>query len=108
MKKLYLTLIFTLSVSLVPKMLYSQLLTEETGISLSGIGQGSVDWGDYDNNGYPDILMTGSLPTYNATIIYSNNGNNTFTEQTGIVLPGVIIGSLKWAEIGRASCRERV
>ncbi|MBK7131847.1 MAG: VCBS repeat-containing protein [Bacteroidales bacterium] len=98
MKKLYLSLIITLSVLLFPNLMYSQQFTEETGIALSGIGQGSVDWGDYDNNGYPDILMTGSLATYNATVIYSNNGNSTFTEQTGIFLPGVIISSLKWAD----------
>lgn len=103
MKKLYLSLIITLSVIIHPNLLFSQLLTEETGISLSGIGQGSVEWGDYDNNGYPDILLSGSLATYNGTIVYSNNGNNTFTEQTGIILPGVIISSLKWADFDNDS-----
>ena len=34
--------------------------------------------GDYDNDGYPDLLVTG----YGHTILYHNNGNGTFTDVT--------------------------
>lgn len=35
-----------------------------------------VAWGDYDNNGYPDLLLTHQ----NGTQLYKNNGNGTFTD----------------------------
>ena len=34
--------------------------------------------GDYDNDGYPDMLVTG----YGHAILYHNNGNGTFTDVT--------------------------
>jgi len=40
-------------------------------------GQG-VAVGDYDNDGYPDMLVTG----YAHAILYHNNGNGTFTDVT--------------------------
>ena len=33
--------------------------TEQTGIVLQGVGNSSVAWGDYDNDGDLDILLTG-------------------------------------------------
>ena len=52
--------------------------TEQTSISLPN-GRGF--WGDYDNDADLDILLIG-----NATKIYRNEGNNTFSEQTSISL----------------------
>jgi hypothetical protein len=40
-------------------------------------GQG-VAVGDYDNDGFPDLYVTG----YNSAILYHNNGNGTFTDVT--------------------------
>jgi len=68
--------------------------SEQTEISLIKIANGSVAWGDYDNDGNLDILMTGS----GASKIYRNNGNNTFTEQTGIKLTGVFYSSVAWGD----------
>ena len=45
----------------------------------------SVAWGDYDRDGDLDILLTGD----GMSKIYRNDGSNTFTEQTGIILEGV-------------------
>ncbi|MFH2049392.1 MAG: FG-GAP-like repeat-containing protein, partial [bacterium] len=73
--------------------------TEQTGISLTGVGYGSVAWGDYDNDGDLDILLTGYTDgsTY-VSKIYSNNGDNSFTEQTGISLTGVRNSSVAWGD----------
>lgn len=50
---------------------------------LLNICGGSVEWGDYDNDGSLDIVMTGtsgyqSTATYNAFVCH-NNGNDSFT-----------------------------
>ena len=74
--------------------------TEQTTIPLTGLAFGSAAWGDYDNDGDLDILLTGT-PDYGSTIItkiFRNNGNNTFTEQTSIVLPGVEFSSVEWGD----------
>jgi hypothetical protein len=72
--------------------------TEQTGISLTGVYNSSVAWGDYDNDGDLDILLTGCTGTKFISKIYKNNGNNTFTEQTGISLTGVGWSSVAWGD----------
>jgi len=53
-------------------------VTEKAGVGTEGFyGQG-VAVGDYDNDGFPDMLVTG----YGHTILYHNNGNGTFTDMT--------------------------
>ena len=63
--------------------------TEQTSIALTGIYYGSVAWGDYDNDGDLDILLSGYSDTNIISKIYRNNGDSTFTEQTSIALTGV-------------------
>ncbi len=72
---------------------------EITGTRLAGVTSGSVAWGDYDNDGLLDILIAGEFGYgFNIAKIYKNNGNGSFTEQTGIVLPGIYSCSLKWGD----------
>jgi hypothetical protein len=53
-------------------------VTDKAGVGAVGLyGQG-VAVGDYDNDGYPDMLVTG----YGHTILYHNNGDGTFTDVT--------------------------
>src|SRR5579884_2624973 len=53
-------------------------VTEKAGVGSEGLyGQGCAV-GDYDNDGYPDLYVTG----YNRAILYHNNGNGTFTDVT--------------------------
>ena len=53
-------------------------VTEKAGLGGEGhYGQG-VAVGDYDNDGYPDLYVTG----YGRAILYHNNGDGTFTDVT--------------------------
>jgi hypothetical protein len=72
--------------------------THQTNISLFPLYFGSMEWGDYDNDGYLDILQTGTNGTNRYTKIYKNNKNGTFTEQTDINLTGVSTGTAIWGD----------
>jgi hypothetical protein len=53
-------------------------VTAKAGVGGEGhYGQG-VAVGDYDNDGYPDLYVTG----YGRAILYHNNGDGTFTDVT--------------------------
>ena len=53
-------------------------VTAKAGVGGEGhYGQG-VAVGDFDNDGYPDLYVTG----YGRAILYHNNGNGTFTDVT--------------------------
>jgi enediyne biosynthesis protein E4 len=52
-------------------------VTEKAGISNSMRGMG-LAVGDYDNDGWPDIYVTG----YGASKLYRNRGNGTFMDMT--------------------------
>jgi hypothetical protein len=53
-------------------------VTEKAGLAAENhYGQG-VAVGDYDNDGYPDLYVTG----YGSAILYHNNGDGTFTDVT--------------------------
>ena len=64
---------------------------------LPGVGLGSVAWGDYNNDGYPDILLTGYTGSGYISKVYRNNGNGTFTDLNA-GLPGVYQGSVAWGD----------
>ncbi len=67
---------------------------------LAGVYYSSVAWGDYDNDTYLDILLTGKDANDNriSKIYKNNNGNGTFTEQTQIELTGVFLSSVAWGD----------
>jgi enediyne biosynthesis protein E4 len=53
-------------------------VTDKAGVGGEGhYGQG-VAVGDFDNDGYPDLYVTG----YDRAVLYHNNGNGTFTDVT--------------------------
>ncbi|QOJ30103.1 MAG: VCBS repeat-containing protein [Ignavibacteriales bacterium] len=72
--------------------------------SVPGVFTGSVSWGDYNNDGLLDILITGDrkfeLFGMNAAIaeIYKNTGGGTF-QRADITLPGMISSTGIWADI---------
>ena len=51
--------------------------TETAGVPGTGYGLGCV-WGDYDNDGFPDLYVT----QFGRNVLYHNNGNGTFTDVT--------------------------
>jgi hypothetical protein len=68
--------------------------SEQTGIALADASYSSIDWGDYNNDGYIDLIYI----TANLTRIYRNNGNNSFTLLSSTGLPAVQFGSVKWGD----------
>jgi len=47
--------------------------------NLYPLGSGDVDWGDYDNDGDLDILLTGRDASHVYTLVYRNDNNGVFT-----------------------------
>ncbi len=52
-------------------------VTDQAGVPGTGYGLGCV-WGDYDNDGFPDLLVT----QFGSNVLYHNNGDGTFTDVT--------------------------
>ncbi len=70
----------------------------DMNLGLEAIEQGSVAFVDYNNDGNLDISYTGIGATLRVTKFYTNNGDNTFTELTGVPVPGLNIGMIRWAD----------
>ena len=55
----------------------------QTNLPFMGISDGTIDWGDYDNDGDLDLLTAGTIGSYpnidTLTNVYRNNGDNSFT-----------------------------
>jgi hypothetical protein len=52
-------------------------VTEKARVPGTGYGLGCV-WGDLDNDGFPDLLVT----QYGKNVLYRNNGDGTFSDVT--------------------------
>jgi hypothetical protein len=59
--------------------------------------RGSVAWGDYDNDGRLDILLTGDTGFMDLARVYHNDGDGSFTDLcTG--LQGLLGGGAAWGD----------
>ena len=57
-----------------------------------------LDWGDYDNDGYVDLLISGADGNnWPFTAVYKNNGDGTFTD-IHANLPQTKLGSATWGD----------
>ncbi len=68
---------------------------------LPGISDSSIAWGDYDNDGRLDILMTGTTNYLNGESgaiaqVWRNTGNGFSNINAG--LPGVVFGTAAWGD----------
>jgi hypothetical protein len=64
---------------------------------LPAVAEGSAAWGDYDNDGKLDILLTGSSGSVSISKIYRNEGNGVFTD-INAGLTGVFYSCLAWGD----------
>lgn len=63
-----------------------------------GVSLGSVAWGDYDNDGDPDLLISGQIAPYvPVTLLYRNDGSSAFTN-INTDLPGLFTSSVAWGD----------
>jgi photosystem II stability/assembly factor-like uncharacterized protein len=69
---------------------------------LKDVNYGSLDWGDYDNDGDLDLLLSGIYENdTSGTLIakiYRNDGNDIFIE-TSTILNGFGFGFIKWGDL---------
>ncbi len=67
------------------------------GAGLPGVSFSSVAWGDYDNDGDLDILLTGDTGSGYIARVYRNDGGGTFADASA-ALPGVAHSSVAWGD----------
>lgn len=86
----------------------SLLLFEEINTNLPGVSVNSADWGDYDGDGDPDILLAGcgtpgtmlSCQGNYLARVYRNDGNGVFTNiNAGLI--GVWRAAAAWGDYDR-------
>jgi len=68
----------------------------DTAAGLPGVDYSSVAWGDFDNDGDLDILLTGSSDSGKISRVYRNDGG-VFTD-IAVPLTGVWNGSAAWGD----------
>jgi sialidase-like protein/VCBS repeat protein len=70
---------------------------QDSGIQLAAVDVGSVAWGDYDNDGDLDLIVTGQADTNQVTELYRNVGGTNFvTVNSG--LPAVNGSAVAWGD----------
>jgi hypothetical protein len=75
-------------------------MTASVAPSLPGVADGSVAWGDYDNDGRLDFLLTGRPSGSSVSQVWRNTGSG-FSNVTASVtpgLPGVYYSSVAWGD----------
>lgn len=64
---------------------------------LRGVFASSVAWGDFDNDGDLDLLLTGNTGLFPVSSVYRNNGDGTFTDILADLV-GVDHSSVDWGD----------
>ena len=72
----------------------------DIAVSLPGADVAACRWGDYDNDGDLDILLSGYVNYVPLSAVYRNDGGGTFTD-IGANLTGVGHGDVAWGDYDR-------
>ncbi|MDD4737416.1 MAG: VCBS repeat-containing protein, partial [Kiritimatiellae bacterium] len=68
-------------------------------VSIPGGEGSSADWGDFDNDGDPDLIYCAYTTNQtHSTYLFRNDGDGAFTEITNHPFPGVSSGSVQWGD----------
>lgn len=78
--------------------------TEVTGLPFEGVYNSAVAFSDIDNDGDPDVIITGKKNyTQDISKLYRNNGNGSFTVIASPAFDGMSLGSVAFADIDNDS-----
>ncbi len=70
----------------------------DAGATLEALHSGAAAWGDYDNDGDADLLLSGvNASGERRTILYRNDGDGRFTD-AGVDLRGGAFGDAAWGD----------
>ena len=70
----------------------------ESGNSIPPVSKGSASWGDFDADGFADIVLNGDTGQGFGMMIMHNNHDGTFTQHAA-QFPGIAFGKVLWADL---------
>lgn len=70
----------------------------DSGVVLPGISRGSIDWGDYNNDGQMDLLIVGQDNTSTSITKLFENQDGVFIEVDLPTVTGVSFGDAAWVD----------
>ncbi len=68
-------------------------------MGLPNVDRGDAKFGDFDNDGYPDVAIMGRSGSNTITDIYRNNGGTSFSRLNNANLTKIFGGEVQWADI---------
>ncbi len=71
---------------------------EISGTNLPAVSPRGIDFGDYNNDGNTDILLSGSSDSDHLTKLYKNVGNCSFEEVSDSAISNLVLGLVAWGD----------